>query len=127
MWETPSLDHAKSVTQHPGAVQAPACPWRKRVGCVHGGEGVNLFPVGIVSKGDSEDQEWLDKMEKKKCEKCGSLFGCGANDSGGACWCMEVKVSESVLGELREKFGDCLCPECLRELAGSDVGNQNPS
>jgi hypothetical protein len=52
------------------------------------------------------------------CESCGTEFGCGAKLDG--CWCTELTLSESAASEIKAKFGDCLCPECLEKYASTD-------
>jgi hypothetical protein len=49
--------------------------------------------------------------EAKVCESCSNKFGCGANLDG--CWCAELTISDDAAAELKEKFDDCLCPDCL--------------
>jgi Cysteine-rich CWC len=48
------------------------------------------------------------------CESCGKEFNCGASLSG--CWCGEIKLSDEARAELREKYRDCLCRECLEKV-----------
>jgi hypothetical protein len=50
-------------------------------------------------------------LEAKVCEACGERFGCGAKMDG--CWCSELYVSSSSAEELKDSYGDCLCPKCL--------------
>lgn len=54
-------------------------------------------------------------MKAKKCEQCGADFGCGSDT--GKCWCGDVPLTEETLRKLRELYGDCLCPDCLKALA----------
>jgi len=49
------------------------------------------------------------------CEACGADFTCGASDKG--CWCMNVELNDEARAELKSKFNDCLCPDCLEKLA----------
>lgn len=56
-----------------------------------------------------------DKRAPRECEACGQLFGCGASLTG--CWCMSVKVQAEVREQLRGKYKNCLCPECLARFA----------
>lgn len=46
-------------------------------------------------------------LAPKKCSRCGTAFGCGANDPQNACWCAHYPVvaPDAALG--------CLCPACL--------------
>jgi hypothetical protein len=55
------------------------------------------------------------KPSAKTCEKCGSMFACGASES--SCWCDAVKLSAEALAQLRATYRDCLCPECLPSFA----------
>jgi hypothetical protein len=56
------------------------------------------------------------------CESCGEPFGCGAQSSG--CWCAQVKLTEEMRNQLRERFKNCLCRACLERFArgGEPVG-----
>jgi Cysteine-rich CWC len=48
------------------------------------------------------------------CEACGSEFSCGASLKG--CWCSEIKISDETRAELKARYRDCLCRECLERL-----------
>jgi hypothetical protein len=52
--------------------------------------------------------------ELSVCESCGSEFVCGATIRG--CWCTEIKLAEEIRLDLRSKFKDCLCRDCLEKL-----------
>ena len=58
-------------------------------------------------------------LEPKVCEACGERFGCGAKSDG--CWCSEIVVPESVSEDISAKYPDCLCPNCLKSLAGNAI------
>lgn len=49
------------------------------------------------------------------CESCGKEFFCGANI--GKCWCFEVDLEKEALAKLRERFNNCLCEDCLKNMA----------
>ena len=49
----------------------------------------------------------------KTCQRCDIAFACGLS----CCWCGEVPHEPAVAERLRERFTDCLCPACLREVA----------
>ena len=53
--------------------------------------------------------------EPSTCEACGSAFTCGASLQG--CWCTEVRVTAEARADLRARYRDCLCRDCL-ERAG---------
>lgn len=53
--------------------------------------------------------------EPSVCEACGEEFICGISIRG--CWCTEVKVSEEVRRELKDKYTKCLCRKCLEDAA----------
>lgn len=53
--------------------------------------------------------------EASVCESCGDEFTCGATLAG--CWCSEIKLSDSVLARLRERYKRCLCRKCLESFA----------
>lgn len=50
-----------------------------------------------------------------RCEACGGEFTCGATLAG--CWCSEIKLSDEVRAELRERYARCLCRACLEQFA----------
>ena len=56
-----------------------------------------------------------NKPQTKICESCSEQFGCGAQLEG--CWCVEVPLKDDVAADLRSKYKDCLCPNCLNSLA----------
>lgn len=45
------------------------------------------------------------------CESCGDEFICGAATKD--CWCINEKLSDEIRKELKLKFNDCLCQNCL--------------
>jgi len=49
---------------------------------------------------------------KKICENCGKEFTCTHNEK---CWCGNFVISRELSLYLKEKFNDCLCPECLEK------------
>jgi hypothetical protein len=51
-------------------------------------------------------------VAEKTCESCGISFTCG----GEKCWCASVRVNPEKVREIRMRFSDCLCPDCLRKL-----------
>ena len=52
----------------------------------------------------------------EKCVRCHGTFECSA-DQKSPCWCSEVKLTEALLAELRNKYENCLCPTCLIQLS----------
>src|SRR3981081_1412614 len=53
---------------------------------------------------------------EKKGSCCGEQFKC-KQEAG--CWCATVRLDPAMLAELRARFSDCLCEDCLRKLAES--------
>lgn len=49
----------------------------------------------------------------QQCPACGEAFACEIGLQG--CWCSEVKVSDSTLKALRDKYKGCLCRSCLEK------------
>lgn len=49
------------------------------------------------------------------CESCGNSFTCGATLAG--CWCSEIKLTDEIRADLREKYERCLCRDCLEKLS----------
>src|SRR5437588_12920012 len=60
--------------------------------------------------------------ESLTCEACGRQFTCGATQT--ACWCAEIKLSETARAALRESYQQCLCRTCLENAAGEDGQTQ---
>jgi hypothetical protein len=60
--------------------------------------------------------ESSDGQRQLICESCGASFSCypwpGSN-----CWCGSVTISGEALADLKAKFGQCICPECLAKYA----------
>jgi len=61
---------------------------------------------------------------QRVCESCGIDFSCGASLLG--CWCSEVSLTEETRAELKSRFKDCLCSDCLNKFAAKDE-SKNPS
>lgn len=53
------------------------------------------------------------------CEACGSSFTCGAKLNG--CWCSEIELSDETRAELKSRYRNCLCRECLVRLSERPV------
>jgi hypothetical protein len=51
--------------------------------------------------------------EASRCESCGNDFFCGAVIKG--CWCMKIKLSDEARSEIKAKFKNCLCRDCLKK------------
>jgi hypothetical protein len=57
----------------------------------------------------------------RECEACGQSFVCGASLTG--CWCFGYKLSADTRQQLRARYQNCLCRDCLTGFAdgkGSD-------
>ena len=54
-----------------------------------------------------------------KCESCGKEFVCGMSLKG--CWCSEIDLDDQTRSDLRSKYKDCLCRECLEDLSKVEV------
>ncbi|MGA2289185.1 cysteine-rich CWC family protein [Bradyrhizobium sp.] len=58
---------------------------------------------------------WLENSSRRLiCSRCGTEFTCGRS---GQCWCAE----ETALLPTPVKGDDCLCRDCLRKLAGTNI------
>ena len=66
----------------------------------------------------------VSRTSQSRCEACGNPFTCGATLSG--CWCSEIKLSDETRAELKTKYGNCLCRECLEKLAGDATKDETP-
>jgi hypothetical protein len=49
------------------------------------------------------------------CASCGNNFTCGASLSG--CWCAEIKLTDEARAELKTRYRDCLCRNCLEQIS----------
>jgi hypothetical protein len=43
---------------------------------------------------------------------CGGLLGC---------WCRDVKLDAATLAAMKQRYTDCLCPDCLKKFASLDA------
>ena len=55
--------------------------------------------------------------KQKRCEACGNEFSCGASVFG--CWCSEIELTDETRTELRARYHDCLCRDCLSSYSTS--------
>jgi hypothetical protein len=62
-----------------------------------------------------------EKHEEKRCPRCGRTFECKLNNPV-HCGCAEVELTEDLADELGLAFDDCLCADCLREIANGGPG-----
>ena len=53
------------------------------------------------------------------CESCGEEFTCGAALNG--CWCMNIEITEKTQEQLKTKFKNCLCENCLEKFNPAEV------
>ena len=52
------------------------------------------------------------------CPRCDGPFACGVGaDVSTPCFCVSAALSAERLAELRAKWSDCLCADCLAALA----------
>ena len=58
------------------------------------------------------------KHEEKKCPRCEVVFECKPGNIG-QCQCYEAVLTPAQRSSIAEKYSDCLCVECLRELASA--------
>jgi len=65
------------------------------------------------------------RREPRTCEACGQSFACGASLKG--CWCSQIKLSAAARQQLRERYRDCLCRECLMRFTGSEPASDGSS
>lgn len=55
-----------------------------------------------------------DSKKSKICESCGEGFLCGAETK--SCWCFDLKLTDQNREELKSKFKNCLCKNCLENV-----------
>lgn len=63
------------------------------------------------------------KHEKKYCPKCNSVFECKVG-SILLCQCTTVKLNEKERDYMKEKFDDCLCADCMKEVRAEYHNNK---
>ena len=52
------------------------------------------------------------------CPRCGGPFACGVGaDRATPCFCVAYALGAARLAELRARWSDCLCADCLAALA----------
>ena len=52
------------------------------------------------------------------CPRCGGPFACGVGaDRATPCFCVSYALGAERLAELRARWSDCLCADCLAALA----------
>ena len=54
--------------------------------------------------------------EPQQCESCKKDFHCGASLKG--CWCQQISISAETRRDMRRRYKECLCADCLTVLAG---------
>jgi len=57
------------------------------------------------------------------CESCGASFGCCAERIA-SCWCANVNIPDAVRADLKAKFSECICPECLAKYTQQEPAPQ---
>ena len=69
----------------------------------------------------SETPQALNQLapKQKTCDACGTNFPCFT--PLGPCWCEDVKLSREMLADLRARYQDCLCPDCLNAAAENET------
>lgn len=64
----------------------------------------------------------MPNHEEKYCPKCKTPFECKVG-SILLCQCSEIKLSNEELEFIQQKYDDCLCINCIKELK-ADYHNQ---
>lgn len=59
----------------------------------------------------------LKYKDPSVCESCGEEFVCGATLKG--CWCMEIELTDEARKDLKSKFRNCLCRNCLEKSSAA--------
>ena len=67
----------------------------------------------------------MGKHEEKQCEGCDSRFECKVGNII-ECECFEVNLSTEQREVLSEKFSDCVCSSCLRDIAKQSLSKEAP-
>ena len=69
-----------------------------------------------------ENTETTTSPEPLTCEACGKFFECGAKT--GKCWCFAVAIEPQNLAQLKERYQNCLCQECLQNSFKPETSNE---
>ena len=57
----------------------------------------------------------IAKHEEKYCPRCNTLFECKVG-SISLCQCTTVQLSQEERSFFNQKYNDCLCANCMKEL-----------
>lgn len=63
------------------------------------------------------------KHEEKICPRCNEKFECKVG-SILLCQCTTVKLNEAEKDYINEKYSDCLCADCMKELRAEYHNNK---
>jgi uncharacterized C2H2 Zn-finger protein len=61
------------------------------------------------------------KHEIKQCPRCGAAFECKVNNPL-HCQCAHILLSSDQLETLQARYDDCLCANCLQQVADAGPG-----
>lgn len=53
-------------------------------------------------------------MREVKCPRCGKIFVCRHDAS---CFCTKYVLSEKAKKDIRSRWSECLCEDCLKEFS----------
>jgi len=53
----------------------------------------------------------------KTCPVCGKNFECTHDKN---CWCVKISLNEATRKELEKRYSDCLCENCLKQIATTE-------
>ena len=67
----------------------------------------------------------MTKHEIKHCPRCLATFECKLNNPV-HCGCAGVEIDEDRLLAIAEHYRDCLCADCLGEIAAGDPPAERP-
>jgi hypothetical protein len=67
----------------------------------------------------------MTKHEIKHCPRCLATFECKLNNPV-HCGCAAVEIDEDRLLAIAEHYRDCLCADCLGEIAAGDPPAERP-
>jgi hypothetical protein len=58
----------------------------------------------------------MEKLTKKYCPHCGTLFNCNASNIND-CFCSHILISKSSLQLIKANYTDCLCANCIASFS----------
>jgi Cysteine-rich CWC len=78
------------------------------------------MPINLRTMAAAFSSNWRGSS---MCEACGNPFTCGASLAG--CWCSEIKLTDAARAQLKARYRNCLCRDCLQKIREGIDGPAN--